>query len=215
MTLTCVCRCYRVDQPENVEYATFNHWGHSQILEGVSVSEALTFLTSRTSEDRTSESLLSSGDSNRKSNTRSMTSSFSGGVRRSNSSNSAVWFGDSRWRASSCTQHGREKIYQNRNAKKGWIYYLNFGFIQTLVGIQDLPLRTLDWACKSLWLTQIWRITQSCSATSPYCDWLRTHTGGLKNKFNFIRGCTSQDKTRKSKHAAKVCRLPTRAVAIP
>lgn len=93
----------------------FNHRGQTQILSGG--SKAVTSLASRTSEDRTSESLLSSGDSNRKSNTRSMTMSFSGGVRRGKSSNSAVWFGDRSWRTSSCAQQ-RRKEKKNCSAEK-------------------------------------------------------------------------------------------------
>lgn len=133
-TLTCICRCCRVDPPGNVEGLTLNRRSQSLEMSGIYVFKAGTSPASRASEDRTSESLLSSGDSNRKSNTPSTTTSFSGGAGRGSSSNSAVWFGVRSCRSSSCTRQTQQsKVCSAEKAK----------FVVSIVG-PDLPLICLD-----------------------------------------------------------------------
>lgn len=98
--LTFVCRHHRVDRPRNVNVIISNRWQSFKVAE-VSCYKAVTFSASWTRWCRTFTSFLSLGDSNRKSNTWLMTTSFSGGTGRGTSSISAVWLGVKRWRTSS------------------------------------------------------------------------------------------------------------------
>lgn len=132
-----------------------------------------TFLASLTSECRTAAKFLSSGDSSRKSNTRSMTTCFSGGAGRGSSSISAVWSGVKRWRTSSCTRKTTEKRRLTTST--------GFSSDGGSSGCLDLLQRSLSGACRSRWRRQILRRNQSCLSASLHCDWLRTHSRDLKH----------------------------------
>lgn len=148
------------------EQLVFNCSGQSISVVVVCHYKAVTSLASWTRERSTIVSLLSWGDSNRKSNTRSMTTSFPGGVGRGNSSSCAVWFGDRRRRTSSWTGDERDECHSQATCRLQ--IHLDF----SLLDVPDLPQRSFGWACKSRWWRQNLRRNQSCSSAILHCDWL-------------------------------------------
>lgn len=164
--LTFVCRHHRGDRPSNVKVIISYRWQSLKVAE-VSCYKAVTFSASWTRWCRTSTSFLSLGDSNRKSNTWSMTTSFSGGAGRGTSSISAVWLGVRRWRTSSW-RGDKEKTSFTLTERLQLHVSLQATHLNRFA-VFFLPQRSFGWACKSRRQRRTLRRNQSCLWAIVHC----------------------------------------------